>query len=105
MPNVRAEVIGQAPRAGFTTRFSYDVIDRADKVTAEEFERIKDAVANWARSNRVGFELEKTHKGFEVILHHSIPDGDSYGMSLFLHLSKGVFRKIEREKRSPQKLS
>jgi len=105
MLDVRAEVIDEAPTPGFTTTFSYDVIDRADKVTDEEFERIRDSVAKWARSNRVGFELEKTRKGFEVMLHHSIPDGDSYGMSLFLHLSKGVFRQIEREKRSTQILS
>lgn len=93
--------IGDVPRTGFATKFSYDVVDRSDKVTDEEFDRIKQAVQKWARLNRIGSELQKTHKGFEVILCHSIPDGDGYGMSLFLYLSKGVFRQFEREKRRP----
>jgi hypothetical protein len=100
MLNIReVGIIEDAPRAGFTTKFAYDVVDRSDKVNDDEFERIREAIEKWARSNRVGFELQKTRKGFEVSLSHSIPDGDGYGMSLFLHLSKGVFRQFEREKR------
>jgi hypothetical protein len=96
-----AGIIEEARRTGFTTRFAYDVVDRNDQVTNEEFERIREAVEKWARLNRIGSELQKTRKGFEVILSHSIPDGDGYGMSLFLYLSKGVFRQFEREKRRP----
>jgi len=93
-----ADIIIDAQRTRFTTKFAYDLIDRNDKVTDHEFERVREAVEKWARSNRVGFELQKTRKGFEVTLSHSIPDGDGYGMSLFLHLSRGVFRQFEREK-------
>ncbi len=94
-----AEMIEQPSPAGFKTTFSYDVIERGDKVTDDELDRIREAIAKWARSNRVEVKVNKTRKGFEIVLYHAVPDGDTYGMSLFLHLSKGIFRELEKEKR------
>ena len=51
----------------------------------------------WSTETNVPVEVRKSKTGFEVAITHYLENGDAFGMSLFLHLSAGVFRQLEAE--------
>jgi hypothetical protein len=81
----------------FVSEFQYDLRDPDDRFTHDDFERVRDAVMAWSTETNVPVEVRKSKTGFEVAITHYLENGDAFGMSLFLHLSAGVFRQLEAE--------
>jgi hypothetical protein len=81
----------------YVSEFQYDLRDPDDRFTREDFERVCEAVLEWSSVTNVPVEVRKIKTGFEVAITHYVENGDAFGMSLFLHLSAGVFRQLEAE--------
>jgi len=85
------------PHRPYVTEFNYDLRERGDELTDEEFEKVSMAVHEWGTKADVPVEIRKNKKGFSVAITHPLENGDGFGMSLFLHLSAGIFREIEKQ--------
>ena len=85
------------PHRPYVTEFNYDLRERGDELTDEEFEKVSLAVHEWGTKADVPVEIRKNKKGFSVAITHPLENGDGFGMSLFLHLSAGIFREIEKQ--------
>jgi hypothetical protein len=81
----------------YVTEFKYDLRDPDDRFSNEDFERVREAVLEWSAETNVPVEVRKSRTGFEVAITHYLENGDAFGMSLFLHLSAGIFRQLESE--------
>jgi len=81
----------------FVSEFQYDLRDPDDRFTHEDFLRVREAVLDWSSKSEVLVEVRKSKTGFEVAITHYLENGDAFGMSLFLHLSAGIFRQLEAE--------
>jgi len=79
----------------YVTEFKYDLRERGDELTDSEIESIRNAVLEWGVQNDMPVEFRATRRGFAVEITHPVENGDAFGMSLFLHLSAGVFRDLE----------
>jgi len=82
---------------GHGSEFQYDLRDPDDRFSDEEFERVREAVLEWSREEQVPVDVRKNERGFAVSIGHYVKNGDAFGMRLFLHLSAGIFRKLEAE--------
>jgi hypothetical protein len=85
------------PNRRFVSEFQYDLRDPDDRFTHDDFLRVREAVLDWSLKSQVPVEVRKSKTGFEVAITHYLENGDAFGMSLFLHLSAGIFRQIEQE--------
>jgi hypothetical protein len=86
-------------RFAFRSSFYFDFSDPHDALSLDEFRRIEAEVEAWSNDRRIPHEIERTNKGFKVVLNHPVVDGDGFGLSLYLHLSSGLFREMESEMR------
>jgi hypothetical protein len=79
------------------TEFQYDLRDPDDRFSTEDFERVRKAVLEWSTETNTPVDVRKSKSGFDVAITHYLENGDAFGMSLFLHLSAGIFRQLETE--------
>ena len=85
------------PDRRYVTEFTYDLRERSDKLTDEEFEKVRKAVLEWGAKSDVPVGVTRSKNGFAVKITHPLENGDGFGMSLFLHLSAGIFRELEEQ--------
>ena len=68
------------PHRHYVTEFSYDLRERGDELTDEEFEKVSLAVHEWGTKADVPVEIRKNKKGFSVAITHPLENGDGFGM-------------------------